>query len=126
MKLKSLYLLLALCSLSSVQALENQVAQKNRIYVKPTDIAFQNNEMYVSVNNNQVQTNAVYSDTTGVFVDANKIGWRCGRCNYVNTENLWTCDNCGHPRNQYSIILPENIFSGIWQNVYLILTLHLF
>ncbi len=98
MKFKTICLLLSICSLSYAHAQEGPVAKKDRIYINPKDIAFNNNEMYVSINNNLVQTSAVYSDATGVYVDQNQISWTCG-CGYHNTTNVWTCDGCGRRRN---------------------------
>jgi len=97
MKFRNMCLFFIMSSLGSLYAQEGSIAKKDRLYIGSGDVAFKNNEIYVSVNNNWVQTNAVYSDTSGVYVDQNSIGWTCGYGHY-NTTNVWTCDKCGRRR----------------------------
>ena len=99
MKFKSFYLLVAMCALACIQAEEAKIAEKDRLYVEPHQIAIQNNLIHVSVGNNWMQTDALYSDASGLYVDSHQIGWTCGRCGHYNTTNLYVCDKCHAPRN---------------------------
>jgi len=72
--------------------------EETKTYIDPTNIQFNNKQIYVRLNQDWVQTNAVFSDATGLYIVSNKGGWTCGYCAYYNTTNLWVCDNCGRPR----------------------------
>ncbi len=70
----------------------------SKVYVKPENVMFDKDDIYVRLNQNWVQTNALYSDAAGLYMIDSQGAWTCGRCNYYNTSNDWTCDNCGRRR----------------------------
>lgn len=68
-------------------------------YIDPSNVCFEQKEIYVQLDQNWVVTNAVYADADGFYILEAKGGWTCGYCSYYNEGNTWTCDNCGKRRD---------------------------
>ncbi len=83
------------CSLSATP----DSSQKAKIYLHPENIVFHGKDIYVLLNQNWIQTNAIFSDNSGIYMYDNKGGWTCGYCGYYNEGSYWTCDRCGKRRN---------------------------
>lgn len=73
-------------------------SENSRIYIHPENVMFDKHEIYVRLNQNWVQTNALYSDAHGLYMIDEQGGWTCGKCNNYNTKNQWTCERCGRSR----------------------------
>ncbi len=72
--------------------------KEGKIYVDSNKIVFDNKEIHVCLNQNWVQTNAVFADANGFYIVDEKGGWTCGFCGYYNTTSLRYCDNCDRER----------------------------
>jgi hypothetical protein len=77
---------------------QNQAKVEKR-YIDPSQVQFNQKEMYVQLDQNWVATNAVYTDADGFYILEAKGGWTCGGCGNYNEGNLWTCDRCGRRRD---------------------------
>ncbi|MCX6989754.1 MAG: hypothetical protein NTX49_01620 [Chlamydiae bacterium] len=87
------------CSLEQNQSLAASAQRKSKIYINPEHVMFRGKDMYVSLNQNWVQTSALFSDSEGMYIFDSQGGWTCGACNYYNTSSIWSCDRCGKRRN---------------------------
>lgn len=69
---------------------------EDRIYLDGNQIAFQNNQLFVFVENQWTTTNALFSDANGVYILARKWyePWECGYCGAVNPPTNFVCWNC--------------------------------
>lgn len=66
-------------------------------YVDPQSIVFSDNKIFVPVNGELMQTNALFSDVGGVYAIVDT-GWVCEKCRRKNTDNPWSCIFCGASR----------------------------
>jgi hypothetical protein len=74
---------------------KNKEVSLKKTYVEPKDIHFHEKNLYVLINGNWAQANAIYVDEYGPYVDS----WTCSGCGGNTTSNPWTCDVCGRRRN---------------------------
>ncbi len=82
---------------SGLSALEKtDFSNTTKIYIDPQNVHFHENNIYVGVNQNWLQTDAIHADENGLYmVDY----WMCEYCKYTGSKGLWTCDSCGRRRN---------------------------
>ncbi len=105
MKFVSSFLFVILCCTSYAHeqcALQGQgsvsakgTLESAKVYINPENITFSGKDMYVCVNQNWIQTNALFSDIHGIYFYDNYSGWNCPRCGKYNTDK-WQCSKCGY------------------------------
>lgn len=71
-----------------------------KLYIDPQTIQIVDNNIVVYFSNNWVATNAIHSDSNGVYIQSDSfLGfWTCSRCGFVNPAWNFVCDNCKLPR----------------------------
>lgn len=97
--LKALIFLFAFgVSLTAYSLGNDPYAQQMMIkqYIDPQSITFSDNKIFVPVNGELMQTNAIFSDDGGIY--AIQTGWMCENCKKINTKETWTCEFCLTPR----------------------------
>ena|SRR3989304_5134846 len=81
--------------------IDEKIEEKvEKIYVLPENIAVHNNTIFVNLNSEWFQTNALFSDNSGVYVQSNSVigEWQCWRCGFMNMPWTLACHKCGNPR----------------------------
>ena len=69
-----------------------------KLYIDPANVIFDSHEIHVCVDSNWMTTDAVFTDVNGFYINADKGGWNCPRCQNWETTNLFTCSKCGYQR----------------------------
>jgi hypothetical protein len=84
---------------SHEKSTNHQEMKIEKIYIDPSKIYFDQKQMYIYLNQDWVGTNAIYSDSEGVYIIETQGGWTCGYCGNYNEDNGWTCNVCNRKRD---------------------------
>ncbi len=100
MKFSFFFLFIAICCAvnANEKTIHTLASNITKTYIDPNNIQFDNNNIYVCVNQNWVQTNAVCKDEQGLYIIDEQGAWKCSYCKQWTDSNPWTCDFCGRRR----------------------------
>jgi hypothetical protein len=89
--------LMSLLLLSSFVSLFGHDRTEDKIYLKENEIAIQNNQLHVFIENQWLPTQSLLSDANGIYVLGGKWyePWTCGHCGFTNPPLRLVCGNCG-------------------------------
>jgi len=82
---------------------EMQILLERNVYVKLEQILFENNKIFVSINDVIYQTPAIYTDENGYYIqklferECSWYEWKCPRCYQCNWKIDLVCP-CGYQR----------------------------
>lgn len=98
-KLLSLFAFACICSIAHAQETTQDVSDSKitKMYIEPNQIQFDENNIYVCINQNWTRTTALYTDRNGFYIVDEQGGWTCPRCNTYNTSP-YDCIRCGYSR----------------------------
>jgi hypothetical protein len=85
-----------MCFIPSLFSIEKE-DKVERVYVQPTQIAVQQNQILVLGNNQWQPIDALFSDSNGVYFLSKKWyePWECAYCQAINPPHRLICWNCG-------------------------------
>jgi lipopolysaccharide biosynthesis regulator YciM len=98
MKLLAIFAFVISCLTINAAEPMSQEFSIQKLYVDPANVVFDSHEIHVLVDSNWITTDAVFTDTSGFYVDADKIKWLCPNCKKWETESLVECSKCHYRR----------------------------
>src|ERR1700722_8665546 len=102
--MKSIAIVVFLNILISLQASIN-IDLEQKVYIQTDQIYFDNNRIYISIDDFTYETTALSSDDNGYYIDTiakkDKCSWYHWQCTNCKTCNLrgfnWECKKCKKP-----------------------------
>lgn len=76
--------------------------QREKMYVQPSQIAFERNSIFVQLGNQWIPVASLHVDAEGIFIiqderETDPLHWSCPRCKFQNFIGDNKCKRCGWP-----------------------------
>ena len=75
-----------------------KATEPQKIYIASDQLLFENESMFVLLNNNWEQINCLQSDANGIYITSSGLdlsfSWTCKRCGYKNSWWVDICKGC--------------------------------
>lgn len=82
------------------RAWSSELISNDKIYISSESILIGNNGIFAKIDDNIVQSIAIFSDENGIYILKDHISWICKNGHYISPAQGNKCPKCGDERRQ--------------------------